>query len=124
MAGIGAIPSAPEPTPKKLTRKGAHKERARIDRKRATEIVVEDKSETPNGDMNGINQAAVQAVQVGRHERMRLYFAAQEKETIKIRKELGEQRVQINGYTFQIQAGVHVKVPIDVAETLRDGDIL
>jgi hypothetical protein len=85
---------------------------------------VEDKESTPNGDMHGINRASVQQRQMTRMQRMAEYFAEQPRETIKIRKELGEQRVQINGYPFQIQAGVKVKVPVDVAELLRTAEII
>jgi hypothetical protein len=108
MAAIGAIPSA---QPRK--------------RKAQVDIVpVEDKSSTPDGDMNGINRATAEMQQISRVERMRQYFVEQPKERVKIRKELGEQTVQINGYSFQIQAGVWVKVPTDVAEILRDAEII
>ncbi len=55
---------------------------------------------------------------------MREHFAGQPKEKIKIRKEDGEQFVQVNGYGFQIQSGVYVEVPQQVAEILRDADII
>jgi hypothetical protein len=74
--------------------------------------------------MNGINRASAEMQQISRVERMRAYFAEQDKETIKIRKELGEQWVQINGYAFRIQAGVKVKVPTDVAELLREAELI
>jgi len=63
-------------------------------------------------------------LQEKRIEKMRLYFENRPKENIRIRKELGEQWVQINGYAFQIQAGVKVKVPVDVADLLREADII
>ena len=110
MAAIGAIPSA---QPRKRTKV------------RTEELPpVEDKSSTPDGDMHGINRSSAEMQRINRVERMRQYFAEQPKETIKIRKELGEQVVQINGYPFQIQAGVKVKVPTDVAEILRDAEII
>ncbi len=109
MAAIGAIPSA--------------QPRKRI--KSQQDIVpVEDKSSTPEGDMHGINRASTEMQHISRVERQRQYFAEQDREKIKIRKELGEQTVQINGYSFQIQAGVWVSVPIDVAETLRDAELI
>jgi hypothetical protein len=85
---------------------------------------VEDKSSTPDGDMNGINRATVEMKALRKGQRMKAYFAEQPKETIKIRSELGEQTVIINGYPFQIQAGERVKVPTDVAEILRDAEII
>jgi hypothetical protein len=59
-----------------------------------------------------------------RIERMKEYFANRPKETIRIRKDEGDQWVQINGYAFQIQAGKEVKVPVDVADQLRNADII
>jgi len=108
MGAVGAIPSA---QPRKSKRQDDF-------------IPVEDKSSTPNGDMHGINRASVEMQRLNRFERQRQFFANQEKETIKIRKELGEQIVQVNGYPFQIQAGVKVKVPTDIAEILRDAEII
>jgi hypothetical protein len=69
-------------------------------------------------------QGQTELLRIGRHERMRKYFAERPKETIRIRKEDGEQFVQINGYPFQIQAGVPVKVPVDVADLLRNAEII
>jgi hypothetical protein len=66
----------------------------------------------------------VSSLQVKRIERMKEYFQNRPKEEIRIRKELGEQWVQINGYAFRIQAGAKVKVPVDVAELLRNADII
>ena len=62
--------------------------------------------------------------QVNRVERMRKYFANQKKEKIRIRPQEGEQWVQINGYAFRIQAGEEVKVPVDVADLLREADVI
>ena len=59
-----------------------------------------------------------------RHAKMKKYFAEQERETIRIRKEEGDQTVRINGYGFRIQAGEKVKVPVDVAEALREANII
>lgn len=59
-----------------------------------------------------------------RYDRMKEYFKNRPKETIRIRSELGEQWVQINGYAFRIQAGEKVKVPVDVADLLREADII
>lgn len=69
-------------------------------------------------------KANVHAVQAKRIERMKTYFDNRPKETIRIRKEMGEQWVQINGYAFRIQAGDKVKVPVDVADLLREADII
>jgi hypothetical protein len=87
-------------------------------------VPVEDKSSTPDGDMRTINRANAEMTRISRMERMRQYFAEQPRETIKIRKELGEQTAIINGYPFQIQAGEKVSVPVDVAELLRDAEII
>lgn len=62
--------------------------------------------------------------QQSRVARMREYFKNQPKEKIRIRKDEGEQWVQINGYAFRIQAGEEVYVPVDVADTLRDADVI
>ena len=51
-------------------------------------------------------------------------FENQKKVTIRIRKELGEQWVQINGYAFRIQAGADVRVPVDVKNLLQEAEIL
>jgi len=48
--------------------------------------------------------------------RMRDYFAAQPKVTIKC---LEDERVQINGYVFIIKGGERVDVPKDVADLLE-----
>lgn len=110
MAAVGAIPSAQPRKRKQVINEDV--------------VPVEDKSSTPNGDMHGINRSSVEMQRIGRVERMRKYFADQPRETIKIRKELGEQTPMINGYPFQIQAGVKVSVPVDVAELLRDAEII
>ncbi len=62
--------------------------------------------------------------QEGRVARMREYFKNRPKEKIRIRPEDGEQWVQINGYAFRIQAGQDVKVPVDVADTLREAGVI
>ncbi len=62
--------------------------------------------------------------QESRVSRMREYFKNRPKEKIRIRPEDGEQWVQINGYAFRIQAGQDVKVPVDVADTLREAGVL
>ena len=63
-------------------------------------------------------------LQNSRIQRMTEYFANQPKVTIRIRKELGEQWVQINSYAFRIQAGADVEVPIDVRNLLQEADII
>lgn len=50
-------------------------------------------------------------------DQMRKYFEGQPKVTIKTRE---QEWVQINGYTFIIQAGERVEVPEDVAKILED----
>lgn len=69
-------------------------------------------------------QSTPAMMQQKRIDRMADYFANRPKETIRIRPEDGDQWVQINGYAFQIQAGVKVKVPVDVADMLRDADVI
>jgi outer membrane lipoprotein SlyB len=61
---------------------------------------------------------------VSDHDKMRKHFENQEKVEIKIRKEDGEQFVQVNGYSFAIAAGIPVKVPKQVAQILRDAGII
>lgn len=58
------------------------------------------------------------------HDRMKAYFAAQEHVKIKIPRDRGEQFVQVNGYSFAIAAGHEVSVPKQIAEMLRDADII
>jgi hypothetical protein len=55
---------------------------------------------------------------------MKRYFADRPKEKIRIRPSDGEQWVQINGYAFRIQAGEDVRVPVDVADLLRNAGVL
>lgn len=57
-------------------------------------------------------------------EKMRRYFKGRPLEEIYIRKDEGRQFVQINGYSFQIEAGVRVPVPVDVADVLREAGII
>jgi len=63
-------------------------------------------------------------LQESRMARMKEYFKNQPKEKIRIRPDDGEQWVQINSYAFRIQAGQEVKVPKDVADTLREAGVL
>ena len=69
-------------------------------------------------------KSSPQMLQQKRLDRMAEYFKNRPKETIRIRPEDGDQWVQINGYAFQIQAGVKVKVPTDVADLLRDAGVI
>jgi hypothetical protein len=62
--------------------------------------------------------------QASRIDRMREYFAKQPKRQIRIRKELGDQTAQINGYTFLMKAGEKISVPEDVAVLLEDAGII
>jgi hypothetical protein len=55
---------------------------------------------------------------------MREHFRKQRRVMIRIPKEAGEQFVQINGYTFQIQPGVKVEVPEQVAGVLEESGII
>ena len=71
-----------------------------------------------------INRGDAQFNAHRRMERMKKYFAEQPRETIRIRKDDGDQTVRINGYGFRIQAGTPVKVPVDVAEQLRNAEII
>jgi hypothetical protein len=57
-------------------------------------------------------------------DKMRDYFAAQPKETIRIPKDRGEQFVQVNGYSFAIAAGHPVSVPKQIAQMLRDAEVI
>jgi hypothetical protein len=109
MGAVGAIPSA--------------QPRKRIKVNHDDLPPVEDKTSTPNGDMRSINRASVEMQNISRYKRMEEYFKEQPRERVKIRKELGEQVVRINGYPFQIQAGEWVKVPVDVAEILHDAEL-
>lgn len=72
----------------------------------------------------GVSQVSERGTHTRRINAMKAHFDAQPKENIKIRKDDGEQFVQVNGYTFQIQPGVVVAVPRQVANMLRDADII
>jgi len=58
------------------------------------------------------------------HARMKEHFSKQERVSIKIPKDRGPQYVAINGYSFDIAAGHEVKVPKQVAQMLRDAEII
>jgi hypothetical protein len=55
---------------------------------------------------------------------MRDHFRKQKRVMIRIPKEAGETSVQINGYGFQIQPGVKVEVPQQVADVLEEAGII
>ena len=55
---------------------------------------------------------------------MKEYFDAQKKVKIKIPRDRGEQFVQVNGYTFNIAAGYEVVVPEQIAQMLRDAEVI
>lgn len=55
---------------------------------------------------------------------MRQLLRTQPKRAVRVRKEDGDQTVQINGYTMIIQAGVKVEVPEQVAQMLEDAGLI
>jgi hypothetical protein len=69
------------------------------------------------------NAPPVNVVRVSKLALMKAYFAESDRETVHIRKEDGDQTVRVNGYGFRIQAGQRVKVPVDVAEILRNASL-
>jgi len=52
---------------------------------------------------------------------MKAYFGAQKKVAVRILKDKGDAFVQVNGYTFIVQAGAKVEVPEQIAQMLEDG---
>jgi hypothetical protein len=70
------------------------------------------------------NRAVDEAQAISDHDKMRKYFETQKRVKIKVPKDRGEQFVQINGYTFNIAAGFEVMVPEQVAQMLRDAEII
>jgi len=67
----------------------------------------------------GVSKAEEPVVAAGSEaDVMRQLLRAQPKRTVRVRKEDGDQTVQINGYTVIIQAGVKVEVPEQVAQML------
>ncbi len=52
-------------------------------------------------------------------DKTRDYFKTQKRVRVKVRND-GDVSVQVNGYTFVIQANVPVEVPEDVATLLED----
>lgn len=81
-------------------------------------------AQASQGTVDNASNASVETKRLSRLAQMKAYFAEQPRETIRIRKEMGDQTVRINGYGFKIQAGQKVKVPVDVAEVLRDAEII
>ncbi len=69
------------------------------------------------------SQPTAQTRRVSKLQQMKEYFAEQDRETVRIRKEDGDQTVRVNGYGFRIQSGVPVKVPTDIAEMLRTANL-
>lgn len=57
-------------------------------------------------------------------EKTRAELSAQPKVRIRIRKEDGDQTVQINGWTYWIKAGEWVEVPQQVAEILEEAELI
>lgn len=51
-------------------------------------------------------------------------LAAEPKESVRIRKEIGPQSVTFNGARFNIPAGIPVEVPKRVAEALRNAELI
>ena len=77
-----------------------------------------------NAAPNPVDPAQTRIIHARRFERMRQYFSERPKEWIRIRKEDGEQRVQINSYPFNIAPEVRVQVPVDVADLLRNKGVI
>ena len=55
---------------------------------------------------------------------MQRLLAAQPKVSVRIQKAIGPQSVIINGARFNIPAGIPVEVPEQVAELLRDAELI
>jgi hypothetical protein len=81
-------------------------------------------TQAPKPKPSDIDRSVEAVKRIDRMSKMKAYFAEQPRETIHIRKELGDQTARINGYGFRVQAGERVKVPVDVAEIFREGDII
>jgi len=79
-----------------------------------------DKNPTPIAD----NQPSVEMRRTSKLAQMKAYYAEQDRETVRIRKDDGDQEVRVNGYGFRIQAGEPVKVPTDIADILRDASLI
>lgn len=64
-----------------------------------------------------------EVARVSRLDTMKAYFKEQPRTRVKVRND-GDVSVQINGYTFVVQANVFVDVPIDVAAALEAADYI
>lgn len=83
----------------------------------ANEVVANPLKDTPIGDGP---ETIAHASMI---DRMREHFAKQPKVQIRIRKEDGDQTVQVNGYTFWIKAGEKVLVPEQIADILQEAGL-
>lgn len=68
--------------------------------------------------------AADHIAQHNRFKAMERRFAEMPRETVRIREEDGSQFVQINTYSFSIGVGTPVKVPVQVADMLREKGVI
>ena len=59
-----------------------------------------------------------ESARLSRIDEMREYFKTQKRVRVKVRND-ADVPVQINGYTFIVQANVAVEVPVDVADQLE-----
>lgn len=59
-----------------------------------------------------------ESARLSRIDEMREYFKTQKRVRVKVRND-ADVPVQINGYTFIVQANVPVDVPVDVADQLE-----
>lgn len=64
-------------------------------------------------------KSAQEQARLSRIDQMRDYFKTQPRRRVKVRND-ADVPVQINGYTFIVQANVNVDVPVDVADLLEE----
>ena len=71
-----------------------------------------------------VKPAKAAPVAASENVQMREHFARQKKVSVRILKEKGDAFVQVNGYTFIVQAGARVEVPEQIAQMLEDAEYI
>jgi hypothetical protein len=75
--------------------------------------------EVPAATVSPARKLAAEETRLSLIDQMREYFKTQKRVRVKVRND-ADVPVQINGYTFIVQANVSVDVPEDVARLLED----
>jgi hypothetical protein len=84
---------------------------------------ADDESVTPEPVVPAKVRTDAEQARISRIDEMKVYFKNQKRVRVKVRND-ADVPVQINGYTFIVQAGVPVDVPEDVAALLEAADYI